>query len=131
MSQVQSQTERKPTAAFILSLIAGLWMLATRGMMAGLGWQVAMRSRWMCPYRMMRGVGDIIPTFWLWPWLGIVAGIVVLVGAVMLYSKPTRAQGWGMVILIASAINLIAGMGGFLAGVLGIIGGAMAIAWRP
>ncbi|KPL18675.1 MAG: hypothetical protein AMJ92_06990 [candidate division Zixibacteria bacterium SM23_81] len=80
---------------------------------------------------MMRGAGDVLPSLWLWPWLGVIAGIIVLLGAAMIYSKPAKAQGWGMAILISSAISLIAGMGGFLAGVLGIIGGALAIAWRP
>jgi hypothetical protein len=131
MPEAQSQVERKPIAAFVLALIAGLWMLAGRGMMVGVGWNLFMRSHWPWRHHMMRGAGDLLPAFWLWPWLGIIAGIIVLLGAVMIYSKPAKAQGWGMAILIASAINLIAGMGGFLAGVLGIIGGALAIAWRP
>ena len=118
-------------AAFVLSLIAGLWMLTARGLMVGIGLNIAIRSRWPWPHHMIRGAGDLIPTFWLWPWFGVIAGIVVLVGALMIYSRPAKAQGWGTAILIASAINLIAGMGGFLAGVLGIIGGALAIAWRP
>jgi len=131
MQESESQEQRKPIAAFVLSLIAGLWMLAGRGMMAGAGWNMFMRGPWPWRHPMMRGAGDVLPSLWLWPWLGVIAGIIVLLGAAMIYSKPAKAQGWGMAILISSAISLIAGMGGFLAGVLGIIGGALAIAWRP
>jgi len=131
MKESQSESTRKPTAAFVLSLIAGLWMLGTRGMMAGFGWNLAMRSQWMWGPGMIRGMGGLIPVLFWGPWFGIIAGIVVLAGAVILYGHPSKAQGWGVVILIVSVLNLMVGMGGFLPGVLGIIGGALAIAWRP
>jgi hypothetical protein len=131
MKERQSQEARKPTAAFVLALIAGLWMLATRGVLAGFGWNPGMRGHWMWGHSMMRGVGGIVPVLFWGPWFGIIAGIVILLGAVILYSNPAKAQGWGVVILIVSALSLAVGMGGFLPGVLGIIGGALAIAWRP
>ncbi len=58
-----------------------------------------------------------------WPWFGLVAGIVVLIGAVMLYVKPEQRHGWGLVILIISALNIFVGMGGLSAGTFGVIGG--------
>jgi hypothetical protein len=78
----------KPTAAFVLSLLA--------------------------------------PTLW-WPWFGLIAGIVVLIGAAMLYAKPEQRQTWGIVIIMASALNFFVGMGGLVAGALGVIGGALAL----
>jgi len=48
-----------------------------------------------------------------------------------LYSRPAAATGWGVVILVSSCVALLAGTGGFLAGILGIVGGALAIAWKP
>lgn len=135
MQEKPSRAERKPVAAFILSLLAGLWMLVpgvlgyawwfpiTGGWMHG----EHMRGGWMWRHGVMR---DIAPMFW-WPWFGLVAGLIVLVGAVMLYSKPSQSQGWGIVILVLSAFNVFLGLGGFLASMLGIIGGALAIVWRP
>jgi hypothetical protein len=108
-------------AAFVLSLLAGLWMLATGTMMSGYNW--GEMGSWMWGHGMMRGWA---PTLW-WPWFGIVAGIVVIVGATMLYAKPEQRQGWGIVIVIASALSFFVGMGGLLAGVLGVIGGALAL----
>lgn len=111
----------RPVAAFVLSLLAGLWMLATGTMMSGSSW--GDMGGWMWGHGMMRGWA---PTLW-WPWFGVIAGIVVLVGAALLYAKPEQRQGWGIVILIASALNFFVGMGGLLAGVLGVIGGVLAL----
>lgn len=126
MTQGQSPMEQKPTAAFVLSLLAGLWMLATGAMMYGFNW--GEREDWGMG-GWMWGHGMMSFGYW-WPWFGLVAGIVVLIGAAMLYSKPEQSPTWGIVILIASALNFFFGMGGFLAGVLGVIGGALALSWK-
>lgn len=65
------------------------------------------------------------------PWLGLVFGVVVLLGAVVLYTRPEQAHPWGIAILVASTVNLLFGMRGILAGLLGITGRALAIEWRP
>ena len=38
MSETQVHKTEQPTAAFVLSLLAGLWMLGAGGIMGGLGW---------------------------------------------------------------------------------------------
>jgi hypothetical protein len=98
MSEGKIQTTEKPTVAFVLSLLAGLWMLAAGGMVCGFGWNGMMEGRhgmgsWMWG-RGMQSFG-----VW-WPWFGIFAGIIVLVGAVMLYVKPEQRRTWGVVILV-------------------------------
>ncbi|MFQ5666755.1 MAG: DUF6114 domain-containing protein [Candidatus Binatia bacterium] len=119
----------RPTAAFVLSLLAGLWMLGSgtiryrwQGMMGG--WHGAGGMMWS--HGMM---WRIAPTFW-WAWFGIVAGVLVLTGAVILYTRPNQRRTWGLVVLIVSALNIVVGMGGFFAGVLGVIGGALALSWQ-
>ncbi len=112
-----------PVGAFVLSLLAGIWMVGAG--IAMYGWVGP--TSWMWGHGMMGG-------YLGWhrlPWLGLVLGIVVLVGAVILYVRPTRSQGWGIAILVTSAVNLLFGMGGLLASLLGIVGGAWALAWRP
>jgi len=52
----------------------------------------------------------------------------VLIGAVMLYVKPEQRRSWGLVILVISALNFFVGIGGLLAGALGAVGGALAMA---
>ena len=129
MPEAQIQRTEQPTAAFVLSLLAGLWMLAAGGMMGGFGWggmmggwHSGMMGGWMWGRTGIRGFG-----VW-WPWFGALAGIVVLVGAVMLYVRPEQRRSWGLVILIASALNIFLGMMGLLAGTLGVIGGVLALA---
>jgi hypothetical protein len=126
----------RPVAAFVVSLIAGLWMLAAGGMMGwgymgGYGWGGHMGENygdWMWKHhQMMHGYGG---DAW-WSWVGFACGIVVLVGAVALYSKPATARSWGVAIMVASVVDLFAGSGGLLAGALGIIGGVLAFTWNP
>ncbi len=63
--------------------------------------------------------------------LGLVTGILVLVGALMLRSRPEQASSWGVIILVFSIISLL-GMGGFFIGaVLGLVGGILALTWKP
>jgi hypothetical protein len=128
MPEEQIQRTEQPTAAFVLSLLAGLWMLAAGGMMGGFGWGGMMggwhgMGGWMCGWGRRN--------FGVWsPWFGIFAGIVVLVGAVMLYVKPEQRRRWGVVILVASALNIFFGMMGLLAGTLGVIGGVLALSTK-
>jgi len=119
----------RPTAAFVLSLIAGLWMLATRGLCYRFTGPMVMRWPWFWYHRMFRGAGDMTPFLGFWSWLGALAGALVLAGGAIIYTRPEQSAPWGRIILIASAVSLIIGMGGFLPGVLGIVAGALAIAW--
>jgi hypothetical protein len=129
MSNGQMQGTEKPTAAFVLSLLAGLWMLAAGGMMGGFGWGGMMGGQhghfhhigsWMWGSG-MHALGMS------WPWFGLVAGIVVLIGAVMLYVRPEQRRSWGLVVLLISAVDVLVGMGGLLAGALGVVGGILAM----
>lgn len=128
------QTIERPTAAFVLSLLAGLWMLAMGGwtMSRSPGSGAWSPNGW--------GMGGMMGSGWMWghgftglwwPWAGLVAGIVVLVGAAMLYARPASAPAWGVAIVVVSALNFLFGMGGFLASVLGVLGGALAMSRRP
>jgi hypothetical protein len=134
MSEGQIQTTEKPTVAFVLSLLAGLWMLAAGGMMGGFVWWGMMggqhgMARWQGMGDWMWGRG--MHAFGMsWPWFALVAGIVVLIGAVMLYVKPEQRRTWGLVILVISALNVFLGIGGLLAGALGVVGGALAMTAR-
>ena len=116
----------QPIAAFVLSLLAGLWMLAAGGMMGGFGWGGMMGGSqgmhgWMWGRGNVRG-------FPLWsPWFTVAAGIFVLIGAVMLYVRSEQRRSWGVVILVVSALDIFWGMMGLLAGTLGVIGGVLAL----
>lgn len=134
MAVEKMQRSDRTTAAFVLSLLAGIFMVTAGGVMGGMfagmmggnymgGPHAVGHFMWpMGPiYRFGAGIG----AFWFW--LGLIAGAVVLVGAVLLQAAPGQRRLWGAVILIVSALELIAGPAGIVAGTLGVIGGALAL----
>ena len=132
-------SQETPTTAFILSLIGGvliflggvvssMWfmsggynsweMMGGGGMMGG---YQGMMGNWGVPFGFMGGLSLI----------GLVAGILVIIGALMLNARPAEHTGWGVVILVFSIVSFL-GMGGFFIGaLLGIAGGALTLSWRP
>ncbi len=62
---------------------------------------------------------------------GLVTGAVVLVSAILLLTNTGQRRTWSVLILVFSVLSFI-GMGGFVVGaVLGIVGGALLLRWRP
>jgi len=62
---------------------------------------------------------------------GLVCGAIVLVSATMLLAKVGARRTWGILILVFSVLSFV-GLGGFLVGaILGIVGGVLALRWRP
>jgi len=59
--------------------------------------------------------------------VSIVFGAIVIGGAILMFKKPLQIHQWGVIVLVASALSFI-GMGGFMiGGILGIIGGVIAL----
>jgi hypothetical protein len=127
-----------PTASFVLSLIAGILILAGVGVMTMtfpygtpyygmMGGYYGMMNGY---YGMMRGFG-YGGWFYAAAAVGLISGIVILVGAMMIYARSANASTWGLLVLIFSILSFF-GMGGFFIGaILGVVGGALAMAWRP
>jgi len=113
----------KPTTAFILSLIGGIFILLGGGMMGGYGWGYGPG------FGMMRGYGY----GGMFGIAGVLFGVAVITGALMLYNNPTQHSKWGLVILIFSLLSIFgSAMAGFGIGlILGLIGGILALTWKP
>ncbi len=118
----------KPTAAFVLSLIAGILILlggilgaivgiiggAMVGAIPGLGW-----------------LGGLIVALGL---IGLIFGILVIVGAVMINSgERDKVKTGSIIVLIFSILSLfVGGTGGFVIGfILGLIGSILGLTWKP
>ena len=97
----------KPTAAFVLSLIGGILWLLFGLAVAAIGGLVT----WF-----IGGIGAIFGVYF------IIMGLIVTIGAVMMYNTPSSAHTWGIVILILSIIS---------ANIFGLIGGILALIWKP
>jgi hypothetical protein len=133
----------RPTAAFVLSLIAGIFIVLGGGMRSMMG-------SFFGPYGygIMGGYGGFGmmgygysgygygPTsglgFGLFGVLGLVFGVIVIVSAIMLNSRPMEHSTWGVLIVIFSVLSIFGGaIGGLGVGlILGVVGGVLAITWK-
>jgi hypothetical protein len=136
-SMAAQSTNELPTASFVLSLIGGLLILAGVGMMITFSFGTPYYGMMGGYYGMMGGYYGMMQGFGYGGWfygaaaIGLVSGIIVLIGAVMIYVRPSKAPTWGLLVLIFSIISLV-GMGGFFLGViLGIVGGILGLTWHP
>src|SRR3989454_12058676 len=112
----------KPTAAFVLSLIGGIFIL--------LGAIVVMALASVIGSFMVLGGGD--PNIvYIYGVVGLIFAILVLVGAVMLWMKPQSHVAAGVIILLFSLFSIISTGGFFIGLILGIVGGILAIVWKP
>ena len=130
----------KPTAAYLLSLIGGVFIILGGGMVSMMGafWFGGMMGGYR-GWGGMMGYGG--PGYGMMGWLGfglfgilgIVFGVIVIISAVMLNSKPQEHSTWGMLIVVFSALSIFGGpMGGLGVGlVLGLVGGILAVTWKP
>lgn len=112
-----SQAYSKPTAAFVLSLIGGLFIVFA-GIIIGIaGFALTI---------LFGGFGALLGLF------GLVWGILVIVGAVMTYTRPEQHTIWGIIILVFSILSWVGAAAGLFIGfLLGLIGGILAITWNP
>jgi len=127
--------EERPTAAFILSLVAGVFIILGGGMTSlfGYGFMGMMGRNGSWGGMMGPGFGMMGFAFGMMGFLGLIFGAIVIISALMLNSKPQEHTTWGTLILIFSVISIFgSAMGGFGIGlILGIIGGILAITWKP
>ena len=133
----------KPSTAFVLSLIGGIFIFLGGGAIAMLGsWMGNYGYGMMGGYRGWGGMmGYGIPGYGMMGWLGfglfgifgIIFGTIVIISAVMLNGKPQEHSTWGTLIIIFSLLSIFGGaMGGLGVGlVLGLVGGILAVTWKP
>lgn len=118
-----------PTTPFVLSLMAGVFILLGAFMPLVFMGSFDRMGGMMESYGMtgMMGTGSIVMGI-----VGLAFGGVVLYSAIMLNARPARHVTWGSLILVFSILSVFGAMGGFGIGlILGVIGGALTIAWRP
>ncbi len=128
--------EERPTTAFVLSLVGGVFILLGGGMMSTIG---SFGFGGMMGFGGMGGMMD--PGFGMMGWtgfglfgiLGLIFGAIVVISAIMLNSKPQEHATWGTLIVLFSVLSIFGGaMGGFGVGlILGLIGGVLALTWKP
>lgn len=133
-----SQYIEKPREAYLLSLASGILIASV-----GLAWIILTATGWTNNWfesfdNFMHGFGD---HFDLWNFggygyimglSGLVLGVGIISASIMLNRKPSEHGFWGFLIIVLSAMSMMGGMGGMGIGLLlGIVGGILAVLWRP
>jgi hypothetical protein len=117
-----SALSEKPTKAFTLSLIAGILIISNSVLLGVV-------AKWFIEIMpTLPGSSGNDSTFLIYlASVGLIFGMLVLIGALMLHTKPLNKKAWGVLIILFSLPSVIIG-GGFIVGfILGIIGGKLAL----
>ena len=100
--------EEKPTAAFALSLIGGILELLGGFVATVIHGAVTLSAG---------GSGAVIGVCY------VILGLIITLGSVLMYINPSSTHTWGGVILILSIISIF--------NIIALIGGYLALAWKP
>ena len=64
--------------------------------------------------------------------VGIIMGLIVIVGGLMMKSKPDKSKTWGAVVIIVAILSWFTAVGGLVVGFLiALAGGVMAVRFKP
>jgi MFS family permease len=122
----------KPTAAFILSLLGGIFILLGGALSAVIGAYCGALIGALEP--IAPGASWLGALTFILMALGVIFGIIVIVGSIMIYQAvPSKVKTGSILVIIFSILSLfVAGSGGFLVGlILGLIGGILGLVWKP
>ena len=110
---------KKPLAAFVLSLIGGIIVLLV-------GIIISIATTLVTIIIGLGGTGGILGL------PGVVCGVLMILGAVMLYTRPKQHVIWGAIVIVFSILSWWGAAGGIFIGlILGFIGGILGIIWKP
>lgn len=109
----------RPTAPFVLSVLAGIFMVISLAIGS-----IISQAGYLSDVPVW--VFTILRVGWV---VGLASAAVVLIGSFMLYLRPPQTKMWGIIILVLSILTIF--RLDILGFTLGIIGGALAIRWKP
>ena len=110
---------KKPTTAFVLSLVGGIIICLIAIFISFIGTLITSVLG-------LGGSGAIIGLF------GITCSVAVMVGAIMLYNRPQQHLMWSIIVIVFSILSWFNTAGGlFLGLILGVVGRILGIIWKP
>ncbi len=115
----------KPTAAFVLSLIGGIFILLGGALIA------AIAGMFSGAFSML-GFGDFGLGVALLGSLGLIFGLIIIIGGVMMYVRPQQHVMWGVIVLVLSIVSIPFSLAGFIIGfILALVGGILGLVFKP
>ena len=136
MNATEKPNSAYPKTAALLALVGGMIMILGGAIFIGVASFVIPHlnlSNLTVPQGMDRASlpGLISGVLTVMGGFGLVCGAVVLISATMLLAKVGARRTWGILVLVFSVLSFV-GLGGFVVGaVLGIVGGVLALRWKP
>src|SRR5437899_12761160 len=94
----------KPTAAMVLSLIGGIFVIIGAAFIAFIGSLIGSLN--------VAGAGSARSTALALGIVGVIMVLIMVLGGFMMYSKPTSSKMWCVIGLIASLISWVTAAGG-------------------
>ena len=134
--------QKKPTAAMILLIIGGVFILLAGIAVIAIGGLAgsflhSVTANIPLNASTSAKVGNVASTVSLATLLdgsigGVIFGIVIILAGVMISKNPAKAKMWGIVALVLSIISIFTVLGGFVIGfILALIGSILAIVYKP
>jgi hypothetical protein len=121
---MQGQAETYPRTAYLLSLIGGILLLLFSLIEAAI---LAAVASLFAAVGFGFGVGIAVAL----AVVALILGVIVLVLALRLKSNPGSAKMYGILIIVFSLISFAGGGGFYIGAILALIGGILALVWRP
>ena len=125
-----SAIREKPLVSFALSLAEGILILIDAILLILLS-TLFLTSVVIYDHQMIN-ITSLNPLFIIIPLIGIICSAVVIFGSILINTGDhSKVRLGGILVVIFSVISIIAG-GGFLIGlILGLVGGILALVWKP
>ncbi|MGB6501171.1 MAG: zinc-ribbon domain-containing protein [Thermoplasmata archaeon] len=121
-----SSGQSYPNAAFILTLIGGIFVILAGLVYAAIAWFLASISS-----SVGFGIGGygagIAIAFAL---VALIIGFLLIYGAIQLRNHPEGAKTWGIIIIVLALVSWVGGGGFYIGLILALIGGILALVWR-
>lgn len=116
----------KPTAAFVLSLVGGIFILINGILLAVIAF---IGGAILSLIPMLGFIGGIVMIMGT---VGLVLGILIVIGAIQINSgELNKVRTWSLVVLVLSIVSIFIG-GGFIIGfILSLVGGILGLMWKP
>jgi Family of unknown function (DUF6114) len=116
----------KPTAAFVLSLLGGIFVLIGGLVQTFLG-------AFISSIGMATGASNATGVGSTFGILGMVSGVLMIMGGVLMYARPQTHTMWSAIVLVLSLVSLATStVGGFFIGfILGLIGAILGLKFKP
>ncbi len=120
---MMSESRSYPVGAFILTLIGGIIIL-----LAGIVTATFYAIFGAAVGSLLPGLGALLIGLAV---VSLLFGLIIIFGAIQMRAKPQSAKMWGILVIVLAFLSFVGGGGYVIGFLLALIGGILALVWRP